>query len=73
MCFLSTTFPNAPAHLPPLLFDQSLKTRFLLKTLVTKTFVILTIHMDIFKPKMFFGNSENSLPWSEKLTKPDRT
>ena len=23
MCFLSTTFPNAPAH-PPILFDQSL-------------------------------------------------
>ena len=27
MCFLSTTFPNAPAHPPPppILFDQSLK------------------------------------------------
>ena len=25
MCFLSTTFPNAPAH-PPILFDQSLTT-----------------------------------------------
>ena len=25
MCFLSTTFPNAPAHPPPpILFDQSL-------------------------------------------------
>ena len=24
MCFLSTTFPNAPAH-PPILFDQFLK------------------------------------------------
>ena len=24
--FLSTTFPNAPAHRPPILFDQSLKT-----------------------------------------------
>ena len=28
MCFLSTTFPNAPAHPPPppILFDQSLNT-----------------------------------------------
>ena len=25
MCFLSTTFPNAPAHPSPILFDQSLK------------------------------------------------
>ena len=24
MCFLSTTFPNAPAHPAPILFDQSL-------------------------------------------------
>ena len=24
MCFLTTTFPNAPAHPPPILFDQSL-------------------------------------------------
>ena len=24
MCFLSTTFPNALAHPPPILFDQSL-------------------------------------------------
>ena len=24
MCFLSTTFPNAPASPPPILFDQSL-------------------------------------------------
>ena len=28
MCFLSTTFPNAPAH-PPILFDQSLMTLFI--------------------------------------------
>ena len=28
MCFLSTTFPNAPAHPSPILFDQSLKTTF---------------------------------------------
>ena len=29
MCFLSTTFPNAPAHpSPPILFDQSLNGRF---------------------------------------------
>ena len=28
MCFLSTTFPNAPAHpSPPILFDQSLRGR----------------------------------------------
>ena len=28
MCFLSTTFPNAPTHPPPplMLFDQSLNT-----------------------------------------------
>ena len=24
MCFLSTKFPNAPAHPAPILFDQSL-------------------------------------------------
>ena len=30
MCFLSTTFPNAPAHPPPppILFDQSLNNCF---------------------------------------------
>ena len=27
MCVLSTTFPNAPAHPPPILFDRSLNER----------------------------------------------
>ena len=28
MCFLSTIFPNAPAHPPPILFDQSLTEQY---------------------------------------------
>ena len=44
MCFLPTTFPNAPAPRPrsPILFDQSLTVKFLvgaIENLAVKMFV----------------------------------
>ena len=40
MCFLSTTFPNAPAHPPPpILFDQSLNQLIILPYFNKETFI----------------------------------
>ena len=57
MCFLSTIFPNAPAHTPPLpiLFDQSLKLKL-------TYWCIFTLFVDLYVSLCLLAKYRSKLP-----------
>ena len=61
MCFLSTTFPNAPAHPPPpppILFDQSLTFRFLS---LPELFTVIRFNEAAIEERFYHVNSETHI------------
>ena len=77
MCFLRTTFPNAPAHpSPPILFDQFLKVRFIFSLLTRPSVKLARFARKTLTPRFtnFFTDfEENRLFCSLLFFRPSTT